>query len=482
MFYKFKTKPYAHQLKALEMSWNKEVFAYFMEMGTGKSKVLLDNVAMLFDKGKINSVLIVAPKGVYKNWYDSEIPEHLPKHIDRNVVLWKALITKEQKLKCDSLFETDFTKLQIFVINVEALSTSRGVEVVNKFLLTHQTFMAIDESTTIKNPKAIRTKHIINMKDKAKYRRIMTGMPVTKTPLDLYSQCYFLDPYLLNFSSYYAFKARYTVTRKVHLPGRHSFDQVLKYIRLDELNSTLEKFSTRVLKSDCLDLPEKIYLKRHVQLTPEQQKAYLEMKKYGVSLLDKGQTMSAVNALSQLIRLHQITCGHVKTDDHQTRTIKNNRIDELLSVLEETNDEKVIIWAVYRYDIQEIERQLKKKYGVESVATFYGDTKSETRQEIVNEFQDKDSSLRFFIANPQTGGYGLTLTASHTVIYYSNSYDLEIRMQSEDRAHRISQTEKVTYIDLIAEKTVDEKIVKSLRNKINLATEVLGEEMKQWLV
>ncbi len=192
--------------------------------------------------------------------------------------------------------------------------------------------------------------------------------------------------------------------------------------------------------------------------------------------------MSAVNALAQLIRLHQITCGHVKTDDQQIRSIKNNRIEELLSVLEETNDEKVIIWAVYRYDIQEIERQLRKKYGAESVVTFYGDTKAETRQEIVNEFQDKDSPLRFFIANPQTGGYGLTLTASHTVIYYSNSYDLEIRMQSEDRAHRISQTEKVTYIDLIAEKTVDEKIVKSLRNKINLATEVLGEEMKQWLV
>ena len=110
MNYKFKTKPYAHQLKALEMSWNKEVFAYFMEMGTGKSKVLLDNVAMLFDKGKINSVLIVAPKGVYKNWSDSEIPEHLVEHIDRNVVLWKSLITKEQKSKLDSLIEQDFTK------------------------------------------------------------------------------------------------------------------------------------------------------------------------------------------------------------------------------------------------------------------------------------------------------------------------------------------------------------------------------------
>ena len=199
-------------------------------------------------------------------------------------------------------------------------------------------------------------------------------------------------------------------------------------------------------------------------------------------MLDKGQTMSAVNALAQLIRLHQITCGHVKTDDHQTRSIKNNRIEELLSLLEETNDKKIIIWAVYRYDIQEIERQLKKKYGEESVTTFYGDTKSENRQEIVDKFQDMNSPLRFFIANPQTGGYGLTLTASHTVIYYSNSYDLEIRLQSEDRAHRIGQEEKVTYIDLMAEKTVDEKIVKSLRNKINLATEVLGEGMREWLI
>ena len=465
----------------LKTSWNKENYAIFADMGTGKSKIIIDNIAVLYDKGKINGAIIVAPKSIIGNWATGEIPTHMPAHVNYHTVLWSPSVTKKQEelLKPLSLITED---LIIFVINVEALSTARGVKIVEKFLLTHQTFMAIDESTTIKNPRAIRTKHIINMKDRAKYRRIMTGMPVTKTPLDLYSQCYFLDPYLLNFSSYYAFKARYTVTRKVHLPGRHSFDQILKYIRLDELNEILGKFSTRVLKSDCLDLPEKIYLKRHVQLTIEQQKAYLEMKKYGVSLLEKGQTMSAVNALSQLIRLHQISCGHVKTDDHQTKTIKNNRIDELLSVLEEINDEKVIIWAVYRYDIQEIERQLRKKYGVESVATFYGDTKSETRQEIVNKFQDKDSPLRFFVANPQTGGYGLTLTASHTVIYYSNSYDLEIRMQSEDRAHRISQTEKVTYIDLIAEKTVDEKIVKSLRNKINLATEVLGEEIKQWLV
>tara|TARA_R100001086_G_scaffold101173_1_gene50708 strand:- start:635 stop:2080 length:1446 start_codon:yes stop_codon:yes gene_type:complete len=481
MKYKFKMKPFRHQLDILSHSWNKENYAIFADMGTGKSKIIIDNIALLYDRGKINAALIIAPKSITGNWEKGEIPIHMPAHIEYQTVLWSPNTTQKQQKLLEPLSKI-LDKLIIFIINVEALSTTRGVEITYKFLLSHPTFMAIDESTTIKNPKAIRTKNIIKMKDLAKYRRILTGMPVTKTPLDLYSQCYFLDPYLLDFSSYYAFKARYTITRKVHLPGRHSFDQVLKYIRLDELNATLAKFSTRVLKSDCLDLPEKIYLKRHVQLTPEQQKAYLEMKKYGVSLLDKGQTMSAVNALAQLVRLHQIACGHVKTDDHQIRSIKNNRIEELLSLLEETNDKKIIIWAVYRYDIQEIERQLQKKYGVKSVATFYGDTKAENRQDIVNEFQDINSSLRFFVANPQTGGYGLTLTASHTVIYYSNSYDLEIRMQSEDRAHRISQTEKVTYIDLIAEKTVDEKIVKSLRNKINLATEVLGEGMKTWLI
>jgi len=474
-------KPFRHQLDILSHSWNKENYAIFADMGTGKSKIIIDNIALLYDRGKINAALIIAPKSITGNWEKGEIPIHMPAHVEYHTILWSSNTTQKQQKLLEPLFKP-LDKLIIFIINVEALSTSRGVDITYKFLLSHSTFMAIDESTTIKNPKAIRTKNIIKMKDLAKYRRILTGMPVTKTPLDLYSQCYFLDPYLLDFSSYYAFKARYTITRKVHLPGRHSFDQVLKYIRLDELNATLAKFSTRVLKSDCLDLPEKIYLKRHVQLTPEQQKAYVEMKKYGVSLLDKGQTMSAVNALAQLVRLHQITCGHVKTDDHQTRSIKNNRIEELLSLLEETNDKKIIIWAVYRYDIQEIEKQLQKKYGVKSVATFYGDTKAENRQEIVNEFQDISSPLRFFVANPQTGGYGLTLTASHTVIYYSNSYDLEIRMQSEDRAHRISQTEKVTYIDLIAQKTVDEKIVKSLRNKINLATQVLGEGMKTWLI
>jgi len=159
MNYKFKTKPYEHQLSALKKSWNKENFAYFMEMGTGKSKVLIDNVSMLYDKGKINGLLLIAPKGVYKNWFDSEIPTHMVDHIDKKMVLWQANINKGQQLKLDTLFETG-EDLHILIMNVDAFSTEKGVEFAAKFLRCHRTLMAIDESTTIKNPDAKRFKNI----------------------------------------------------------------------------------------------------------------------------------------------------------------------------------------------------------------------------------------------------------------------------------------------------------------------------------
>jgi len=204
------------------------------------------------------------------------------------------------------------------------------------------------------------------------------------------------------------------------------------------------------------------------------------MKKHAVTVLENSQT-SAASALAQMVRLHQITCGYLMTDDGKERPLKNNRISELLNILEEI-DGKVIIWAIYRHDIKKINEILSERYGKEAVESFYGDTAESDRQDIVSRFQDREDPLRFFIGNPRTGGYGLTLTASHTVVYYSNSYDLEIRLQSEDRAHRISQTEKVTYIDLLSEGTVDEFIVKNLRNKINLANKVLGEDFKKWLI
>ena len=477
MNYKFKTQPYAHQLKALEMSWNKEVFAYFMEMGTGKSKVLLDNVAMLFDKGKINSVLIVAPKGVYKNWYDSEIPEHLAEHIDRNVVLWKALITKEQKDKLDSLFEQDFTKLQVLIMNVEALSTRKGLDFAHQFLNVRKALFAVDESTTIKNPQAKRTKNIIQLSTLGKYRRILTGSPVTKSPLDLYTQCAFLDPYLLDFQSYYAFRNRYAEMRTVNFSGR-SVQVVTGYKNLAELSEILKPFSYRVLKDDCLDLPPKTYMKRVIQLTLEQKKVYEEMKKTALATLN-GKTITTMNVITQLMRLQQITCGHFKADDDSIQNIKSNRITELMDVLEEVEG-KAIIWAHWRHDIDTIVESIEERYP-ESVVTYYGDTTTDDRQKAIKKIQDPESKVRFLVGTPQTGGYGITLTGASTMIYYSNGYDLEKRQQSEARIDRIGQKKPMTYIDILAEDTIDEKIVKSLRKKVNIATEIMGEELKAWI-
>ena len=477
MFYKFKTKPYAHQLKALEMSWNKEVFAYFMEMGTGKSKVLLDNVAMLFDKGKIDSVLIVAPKGVYKNWYDSEIPEHLPKHIDRNVVLWKSLITKEQKLKLDSLFKQDFTKLQILIMNVEALSTRKGLDFAHQFLNVKRVMFAVDESTTIKNPGAKRTKNIIQLSKLGKYRRILTGSPVTKSPLDLYTQCSFLDPYLLDFTSYYAFRNRYAEMRTANFSGR-SVQVVTGYKNLAELSETIKSFSYRVLKDDCLDLPPKTYMKRVIQLTPEQKRVYEQMKSTALAMLN-GKMVTTMNVITQLMRLQQITCGHFKADDDSIQNIKSNRITELMDVLEEVEG-KAVIWAHWRHDIDTIVKSIEDKYP-ESVVTYYGDTTTEDRQKAIKKIQDPESKVRFLVGTPQTGGYGITLTGASTMIYYSNGYDLEKRQQSEARIDRIGQKKPMTYIDILAEDTIDEKIVKSLRKKVNIATEIMGEELKAWI-
>ena len=476
MNYKFKTPPYKHQLTALDKSWNRETFAYFMEMGTGKTKVLIDNMAMLYDKGKINGALIIAPKGVIGTWYNQEIPAHLPDHIEKMSVLWQSNITKGQSKKLGNLFQIG-EELQILIMNVEALSTVKGVNFASKFLLSHNALMVVDESTTIKNPKAKRTKNILKLSKGAKYRRVLTGSPVTKNPLDLYSQCEFLDPYLLDFHSYYAFRNRYAEMRTAHFSGR-SVQIVSKFRHLDELSESLKPFSYRVLKEDCLDLPDKIYMKRIITLTKKQEEVYEQMKREALAFLN-GKKTTTVNALTQLMRLQQITCGHFVADDGTTQEIDSNRLDELMDVLEEVEG-KALIWCHWQKDVQIIKEAILKEYGPGSVVDYYGLTPQDQRQKNKDAFQN-DSKVRFFVGTPQTGGYGLTLTAANTVIYYSNGYDLEKRIQSEDRAHRIGQKKSVTYVDILAEDTVDEKIVKALRKKINIASKVMGEELKAWI-
>lgn len=477
--YRFKNEPYAHQAAYLHRFWEEPVAALFADMGTGKSFMLINNMCMLYDNGRINGALIIAPKGVYRNWVNVELPKHVPDHVVWKTALWNPQPNRAEEAAMDSMFDIDDV-LHVMVMNVEAFSSEKGKKFAERFLLSHTALMAVDESTTIKSPSAQRTKNICKVGRFAQFRRILTGSPVTKSPLDLYTQCAFLDPDLLGFSSFFAFQSRYAMTVKRTM-GARSFNQIVGYRRLDELNEKMQSFAFRVTKEECVDLPPKIYVRREVSLTDEQERAYAQMKRMALAMFEDGTMATTSTALTQLLRMHQICCGHLRTDEGGVRELNNNRLDALLECVEETSG-KTIIWANYTHNILEIEKALNKIYGGGSAATYYGDTPAEERPKIVDRFQDPDSDLRFFIGQPKTGGYGLTLTEAKTVIYYSNSYDLEIRLQSEDRAHRIGQKNSVTYIDLIAPKTVDEKIVEALRNKINIATEVLGEDLKAWLI
>ena len=477
--YKFKTEPYEHQKDALKRCWNKESFAIFAEMGTGKTKIALDNACILYNKGKIDRVLVIAPKGTYMTWVEQEIPLHIPDYIEAKVLAWKPSTSEKYKAQLKNIRESEY-KLKIFVMNVESLSTKKGIKEALLFL-NFKSMMIVDESTTIKNPKAKRTKNILSLAKEAKYRRILTGSPVTQSPMDLWAQMDFLDPEILGQQSYYAFRTRYAVMITANAAGgTHKYQKIVKFRNLSQLGKLVSPHAYRILKKDCLDLPAKMYSKRDVELTDEQKEAYGEMKQNAIAQL-KGQSTTALNVLTQLIRLHQITCGHMKLDTGSTMNLNSNRLDELMHILGETTG-KVIIWANYIHDIERIEATIAlSDFGQESCCTYYGATPSDKRQECIRKFQDPDSKVRFFIGNTQTGGYGITLTEASTVIYYSNNYDLEKRIQSEDRAHRIGQKNPVLYIDLVAKGTVDEKIIQSLRNNVNIAKEISGEELSTWI-
>ena len=475
--YNYKTEPYKHQRETLAKSAHKNLYALFLEMGLGKSKILLDNAAILFDQEKISGLLIVSPKGNLRNWDVHEVNKHLPDHIQRNVLVWQPNHTKQWLKDYKEMVEGDSDGiLNIFLVNVEAFATVKACKFVEEFLVTHDAMMAIDESTTIKNPKAKRTKHLIKLAPLADYRRILTGFPITKAPLDLYSQCYFLSPNLLGFSSYYAFSARYAITQARRM-GSHSFQQIVGFQRLEELQESIKDFSIRKTKDQCLDLPAKVYTKRLVELTDEQKKAYATMKQKALMVLDN-EVFSTMNVLTQIMRLQQIVAGSLRNEDGETIVLKNNRVRTVLDLLEETSG-KVVIFAMFQTDIEQLEKAIAQKFGERSVASYYGKTPQDERQKIIDRFQDSESELRYFISNPQTGGRGITLTEASTMIFYSNSYDLELRVQAEDRIHRIGQEKSCTYIDLVSENTVDEKILQNLLSKVKISNEILGE-IRNW--
>ena len=483
----FLKDPFKHQRDAVAACHNTDMnnYAYLMEMGTGKTLTALIDLLLLNNKDIVDSAVVLAPKSVYRNWM-KEINTFISGDYDYKVNTWEPSMidpyTKEH-LSTDKFFRlAKETKLHIFLMNIESLSTPKGLKFLNVFLHSRdksRTMMIVDESTTIKTHTAKRTKNLIKITKDIGYKRILTGTPVTKSPLDIYTQFAFLDPKILGQTNYYAFRARYAKIVNRPTSGGRNFPLITGYQRLEELEEKIYTHAFRVKKEECTDLPEKIYMKRFIPMSEKQLVAYESLRRNAMFIFND-KTTTSVNRLSQIVKLHQVCCGFTINDQGEIHDVPNKRYDELMNVLEEV-DGKVIIWATYRHNIETITQKLKEKYGDTSTEAFYGDTDNQVRLDLVKNFQDKEHDLTYLVANPKTGGYGITLTTSHTVVYFSNNYDLEIRLQSEDRAHRIGQKNKVTYVDFVCKGTVDEKILAALKNKVDIASQVMGDELKSWI-
>lgn len=454
----------------------------FITGNSGKTKVIIDNMTYLKQKGAITGAIVLAPKGVYRNWSTQEIPKHMPESVNPQVLVWKAdAATGYKRTLMEQIKNPAPDSFPILVFNIESLLSEVGEKTIEAFLKAHKgtTMGIIDESTCIKNHKAKRTKKALAIGQKCRVRRIATGSPITNSPLDLYSQFAFLDKQIIGCGSYYAFRNVFANIERITTRQGQSFDKIISYKNLPLLSSRIKNFSYRITKKECLDLPNKLYITRDVELTPEQKRMYKEMKNLSFAM-DDTDIMSVQVALTKMLRLHQILCGSFTTDDGEIKQIPNNRITALEEVLEETAG-KVIIWANYLQNIKDIEELLTKKYGKESFVTYIGATGNDDRVEAIQLFQNANSPVRFFVGNVQTAGRGITLTAANTVVYYSNNYSLEMRQQSEDRAHRVGQEKPVTYVDLVVRDSMDEKIIKALLTKRNVANEILHDDLEDWI-
>lgn len=486
--YRPDTPPLAHQLEAVLMGWWRTFFAYLLVMGLGKTRVAIDDFCTNFLKGEVDALLVLAPKSVYGNWtrVDDESPGELQKWLWREVgdtaVIhqYRAGKSARDARERQAVLDTRAPGARILVVNVEAVSsTKEAVEFCEKFLRSHRTMMVIDESTVIKDRSSNRTKRITKMGLLAEKRRILTGSLITGSPCDAWGQFEFLERGSLGHGTFRSFQSRYCVLRDMRI-GPRIIQKEVGTQNLDELREIIARNSIRRRKEECLDLPPKVYEPFvEVELTDEQAGAYKEMKSSAMlAIADKEVTTTIV--MTQLMRLHQIAIGHVTADDGTVLRLKSRRPEAMLEVIERSGDRKAVIWCNYREDADVVSETLAEKYGRESYVRWTGAETNDEREAGEARFQT-EKSVRFMIATQSAGGRGRTWTAATLVIYYSNSYDLELREQSEDRAHRIGQTGTVTYVDLIAPGTVEGKIVKALRSKKDVSRAIQQDGASQWI-
>lgn len=509
--YLFKTKPFEHQLHAFMLSRDEENFALLMEQGTGKTKVAIDTCAWNYSQGRINAVIVIAPNGVHRNWIKRELPVHLPDHVPYRAVYRVPEATKKSVRAWDSVGESGMF-LRFFAINVEYLSLEQGKKLLASLLMTFNCMVIVDESSTIKTPGASRTKTLVNWRHRAKMRRILTGTPVTKGPLDLYSQFKFLDPEIIGFHTFTEFRNHFAeVEKHTNVPasqraGREvTYDEIVGYKNIDQLQRAIAPFSYRVRKEECLDLPPKVYERRPVDLSATQKRMYAQMLKESVAEVQEacararikapkdmsqeellawvaamplhGNSVSteaiiAKTALEKMLRLQQILCGIIpQTETAPARSLEDRfpRLDSLIDDLSEV-DGQVIIWARFQLDVERIADRL----GRQKCVMYYG--KTSARDRATQEDDWHAGRRNYWLANQQACPWGLTLNESSDTRYYSNNFSLELRLQSEDRNHRIGQGSSVTYTDYEADDTIDSIILDRLKEKRELSDLILNED------
>ncbi len=485
----FKTKPFAHQLDEFDKSKEWEHRGLFWEMGTGKTKPVLDTIAHLYLARKIEGVLVLAPNGVHRNWVSDEIPAHLPDEVaaQLRVLMWqtKKAKTKWFQAKVEELHA--HLGLSLLAISYDGFMTKEGSRAAKRLLTKRRCLYVLDEAQFAKTPRAARTKRVLASGPYAPYRRALTGTPVDDSPFDVYTQGKFLDPGVwkrVGIHTAAEFKVFFGVWEHPELVGKKLAKdgvrpQLLKYKNLEILNGIVAELGSRVLKEDVLDLPPKLYTKRYFTMSPAQERIYKELEKESRAELAAAKTVTAQLAITRILRLQQVTSGYVPADDEEhltTITHPNPRLIELAQLLGEV-PHKAIVWAKYRNDVDMIMELCKQKKW--EAVRYDGKVDPEGRADSIERFQR--GSAKLFVANPAVGGEGITLHAARTVIYYNTTYRLGKRLQSEDRAHRIGQEHPVTYVDLIAIDTVDGKIIRALRAKKNVADLVMGDEIAGWI-
>lgn len=468
-------KPMAHQVTMLDTSWGLRASAWFAKMGTGKTFATIHLAFARWVAGEIDAVVIICPSTLRSVWRKEFAkfatgPYEFRSHEQRST--WYDEYCRD----------TPRDRLQVLAVSVEGLGISTGLydSVCQFYAHGKRIFTVCDESSRIKNPDAKRTERTIELGRVSDYKLILNGTPIALGIQDLWSQYEFLDPNIIGMGDYWAFKTRYIVK------GGYENKQIVGFQNVDELMNMIAPY-TAVVGKEVLDLPPKVMTERFIEITPEQKKL-LKLVAKGVSPDPNAPYIKAENVLEKVLRARQIVGGWLpkgkitmaEVDGEMFETVttelipleKNPKLDGLMELVDDNYDgSKFIIWSTFVHEIEAIRDALGKKYGESQVECYYGGTAMEDRSRIEDRYC-KDPKMRFFIGHPTAAGLGLTLISGENdvMVYYSGTNAYIDRAQSEDRAHRIGQKNTVTIVDMIAEKTVDEIIVESIRSKMDIET------------